>query len=78
MKKDDMYFEGAGHYAAMYIKPRMKQVKDFYDMLEVVHHFLIEYSESNNDAKKKAIEMTIFPIYKGITGRNYDVNLIAL
>ena len=66
-------------YAALYIKPFFNIVyesgsEEHY--IEYCHKFLLEYSETNNDAKKRCIEKCVFPIYSFLTRRNYDTNYL--
>lgn len=60
-------------YAQMYIKPPYELITDLEGLIEFVQHFVGAYSEGN-PAQKMCISVIVFPIYKSLTGRNYDVN----
>ncbi len=70
----DIYWKVLPPYAEVFIKPAYELVFDLEGLNAFIHHFLIEYEYSNNDAKKLCIESVIFPLYRLVTGRNYDTN----
>jgi hypothetical protein len=72
------YWAGLPMYADMYIRPAYEMIIDIEGLIEFVHYFLMEYMESNNDAKRCAIEAVVFPIYYTLTRRDFDTTLIAL
>lgn len=65
-------------YAHLFIKPAYDEINDLEGLIEFVHYFLVEYSETSNPVKKMCLETIIFPLYQQITGRNYDTELIYL
>lgn len=77
-EKNAMYWLGLPSYAFIYIKKAYDQIFDEEGLRQFVHHFLLEYSITDNPAKKMCIETIVFPLYQQITGRNYDSQLIAL
>lgn len=62
-------------YANIYIRPAYEKIGDIEGLIEFCNHFVGEYSETTNSAKKKCIESLVFPLYASITGTNYDTNL---
>lgn len=75
--KDNMYWNCLPLYAQMYIRKPYEMVTDNNGLIEFLHHFLIEYSETKNEEKKIAIQAVVFPIYEMYTGHNYDTNLFT-
>lgn len=64
-------------YADIYIRPLYELITDQEGLIEFVHHFLIDYSETTLEGKKICIEAVIFPLYKDLTGRNYPTNYLT-
>ena len=76
--RDYTYWIGLPVYAHMYIRPAYELITDLEGLVEFTQYFMVEYSETTNEFKKLCIEAVVFPIYEELTGRNFDVNLIAL
>lgn len=68
------YWMGLPAYANIYIRKPYEMITDVNGLLEFCQYFLLEHSISNNIEKKLAIEAVVFPLYKGMTGVNYDTD----
>lgn len=62
-------------YADIYIRPAYEMIFSMETLIEFVQHFIVEYEESKNPAKRGCIQEIVFPIYKSITGINYNEEL---
>lgn len=71
------FWLGLPAYAHLYIKYHYDMVVNMEGMMEFVQFYLVEYGETDNPVKKMCIEAVVMPIYKAITGCNYDTNLFA-
>lgn len=69
------YWLGLPTYAHMYIRPLYEMVCDQEGLIEMIHYFLLELSETESPEKALAIKTVIFPLYNWMAGgRNYDIN----
>lgn len=63
-----------GIYVSVWIKA------DFFkmDIIDFMHKYLLELEEFGiSDQRKKIIESIIFPMYRELTGHNYDANIFV-
>lgn len=77
-KKDFKYWLGLPAYGHIYIRPAYDLITDDQGLAMFMSHFLEVYEETQNDNKKIAIKAVVFPLYRQMTGRNYDTKLVAL
>lgn len=72
----ELYWEchPGGIYVSIWIKA------DFFkmDIIDFMHKYLLELEEIGiSNQRKKIIESVIFPMYRELTGHNYDANIFV-
>ena len=74
-ERNNFYWLGLPAYANLYIRRPYEMVTCVKGFIEFMHHFLLEYSITNNQDKKTAIEAVVFPLYSTVMGFNYDTEI---
>lgn len=69
------YWLGLPAYANLYIRRPYEMVTCVKGFIEFMHYFLLEYSITNNQEKKTAIEAVVMPLYSAVMGFNYDTEI---
>lgn len=75
-RRESKYYLGLSAYASNFIRPLYDLIADEEGLVEFLHFFLVEYSETSNEQKKLDIETIIFPLYCFFTKYNYDTNYL--